>query len=180
MKNDNKKITEAYKNRNKPRARKINKNGKPLGTKQGYYIPVNPSKYGGDATSIIYRSSWERQFCTYCDKSANVIMWASEPFFITYFNPITKKPAKYYIDFVMQLRKFDRNNEAYTESILVEVKPKGKLKKPIFKGNKTVKKLKNYERDVKEYLVNEAKFISARKYANDFGHKFLIVTEDFF
>ena len=46
MKNDNKKITESYKNRNKPRGRSR--------YKQGYFIPTNLMKYIGDIRSIIY------------------------------------------------------------------------------------------------------------------------------
>lgn len=171
-KNDNKKVTEAYKNRNKPRGRSR--------FKQGYFVPTNPHKYQGDVGSIIYRSSWEHKFCTYCDKSPTVVNWASEPFHIIYFNPITKKPARYYIDFVMVVIKYKKTGEPYHQSILVEVKPKAKLKKPKFTGNKTAKKLKQFERDVKEYLVNEAKFTAAREYCANFGHTFQIITEDFF
>lgn len=169
---DNKRITESYKNRNKP-------SGKSR-FKQGYFHPTNPAKYSGNVSTIIYRSSWEHKFCTYCDKSPSVVMWASEPFHIEYFHPINKRKARYYIDFVMQIIKYDKDNKPYHQTVLVEVKPKSKLQKPRLVGNKTQKKLKQYERDVKEYLVNEAKFAAARNYADTFNHSFMIVTEDFF
>ena len=36
------------------------------GFKQGYYKPKYPQKYRGEGP-IIYRSSWERKFCYWCD-----------------------------------------------------------------------------------------------------------------
>ena len=55
------------------------------GYKQGYYKPKFPQKYRGEGP-IIYRSSWERKFCHWCDHNEDVIMWISEPFSIPYFN----------------------------------------------------------------------------------------------
>ena len=42
------------------------------GFKQGYYNPINPQKYIGEHP-IIYRSSWERKFCHWCDHNEEVI-----------------------------------------------------------------------------------------------------------
>ena len=44
----------------------------------GKFIPSNPHKYIGDRTNIIYRSSWERKFCQYCDLKAEILKWSSE------------------------------------------------------------------------------------------------------
>ncbi len=142
--------------------------------RQGYYLLNNPEKYIGDPTKIIYRSSWEYRFCKYCDDSSNILKWSSEPFPIKYFSPVDHKEHNYYIDFYMRLVKDDK--EVY---YLVEVKPEGSLKKPVFEGIQTLPKLKNFNYAAKTWIINKAKFSAAKVYAESIGYKFVIVTEEF-
>lgn len=155
-----------YKDRNKP-----NKTGKYI---QGYYELQNPKKYTGDPSKIIYRSSYEYKFCRYCDLTPEVVTWSSEPFSVKYYDPISNKQREYFIDFYIRTGK-----GGSFKDYLIEVKPKEKTKKPVFKGKQTLKRLKNYNEEVAEYVVNEAKVKAAKQYAKNMGYKFLVVTEDF-
>ena len=71
----------SYKLRNRPN---ISENSK---YHQGTFIPSHPEKC---LTKInIYRSDWERKFMEYCDRTATIVQWGSEPFSIPYKNPVT-------------------------------------------------------------------------------------------
>jgi hypothetical protein len=144
------------------------------GFRQGYYILINPDKYIGDPTKIIYRSSWEFRFCKYCDENQNVTKWSSEPFPIKYVSPIDNKEHNYYIDFYMRFLK-DKEEHDY----LVEIKPEASLKKPIFEGIQTMKKLQSFNYAAKTWLINAAKFSAAKVYAESIGYKFTVITEEF-
>ena len=39
---------------------------------------MNPKKYKGDSSQVIYRSLWERKLMVYCDKNDKVLEWGSE------------------------------------------------------------------------------------------------------
>lgn len=142
--------------------------------KQGFYELVNPQKYIGDPSKIIYRSSWEFRFCRYCDLSDNVVGWSSEPFSIPYISPIDNKEHKYWIDFFIRI---SRNNKE--QNYIVEIKPEASLKKPTFSGTQTMKKLKIFNYEAKLFLVNTAKFLAAKRHAESIGYKFIIATEEF-
>ena len=42
----------------------------------GIFKPRNPQKYNGDASRIVYRSSWEARVMNYLDDNPSVIWWA--------------------------------------------------------------------------------------------------------
>jgi hypothetical protein len=142
--------------------------------RQGYYKINNLEKYIGDPTKIIYRSSWEYRFCRYCDETEEVLKWSSEPYPIKYISPLDKKQHEYYVDFYMRL-KTDNAEQDY----LVEVKPEASLKKPVFEGLQTMKRLKNFNYAAQTWLVNCAKFAAAKTHAESMRRKFVIVTEEF-
>lgn len=144
-------------------------------TVQGYFIPKNPKKYKGDITKIIYRSSWEFKFLEYCDNSDSVVEYSSEPIGIPYFNPITKKISKYWIDFYIMLK--NKNGEII--KWLIEIKPNDYLKAPLPPKILTEKKTLNYVRQAKNYIINQAKFEAAKEYAKRNNMKFGIITENF-
>jgi hypothetical protein len=141
----------------------------------GYYNIKNVSKYIGDPTQIIYRSSWERKFCVFCDSSQSVIKWSSEPFPIKYYSPVDKRIHEYNIDFFMRTQHTNGTIEDY----LVEIKPKKKLSKPEPPTKQTLKKLVEYNDSIKEYIINCAKFAAAKCFAAKMGYKFIVLTEDF-
>ena len=85
---------------------------------RGVYKPENPKKYLGNPNMIVYRSLWERKLMRYCDTNTKVIKWASEEIAIPYYNPVKKRPAKYYPDFYMEY--VDTENKR--KKVLIEVK----------------------------------------------------------
>ena len=74
-------------------------------TLQGRFKPTHPEKYKGDPTNIIFRSSWEKMFMRWCDDNKAVKSWQSEEKAIWYYNPVTKKNARYFPDFVVNIEK---------------------------------------------------------------------------
>ncbi len=68
------------------------------------YKPENPTKYQGNPNNIICRSSWERKFCKWADKSRDVVSWASEEFSIPYVSPKDNKVHRYYPDYLIKVR----------------------------------------------------------------------------
>lgn len=140
---------------------------------QGYYELINQEKYVGKLP-VIYRSSWERKFCIYCDKKEDIIHWSSEPVSIKYWNPITDKESDYYPDFYMKVKQKDGT----VKEFLVEIKPKSHLVKP--KKPKTVREssLKSFKYIANEYVKNISKIAAGKKYAKSRNWEFVILTED--
>lgn len=157
------------------------KNVKPTpnsGYRQGYYKPINVSKYNGPLP-IIYRSSWERKFCHWCDHNENVTSWMSEPFSIKYFNILDNKFHNYYPDFYFKIKRgLNENNKPIIESYVVEIKPKAQLVKPKEPKRKTKKSLKNYKEGYETYVRNLCKTDALRKAAKSRNFKVMLLTED--
>jgi hypothetical protein len=151
------------------------KNLKPTlksGFKQGYYNPNNPTKYIGDGP-IIYRSSWERKFCHWCDYNDDVIYWVSEPFAIKYYNILDNKVHNYFPDFYVKL-----NRDNIVEEYLVEIKPKAQLQKPKPPKRKTAKSMKNFKHGYENYVRNLCKTDALNKLAKERNFKVMLLTED--
>lgn len=161
-------------------------------TKQGYYKVQNTQKYIGDPDLVIYRSSWEHSFCRWCDYSPSIIRWSSEPIRIPYYDRVSKLEEckkqgldpnnpknwviKYYnTDFWIEIDK----GEGQFQKMFVEIKPSGKLKKPIPPGaNAPLKDQRRFNTLAKEYLINEAKFAALTAWAEKNNSKFYVFTED--
>jgi hypothetical protein len=143
--------------------------------KQGYFTPQNPEKYKGDVTKIIYRSSWELKFLTYCDNNELVVEYASEPTGIAYWNPILKKESTYWVDCYMATR----TPEGTIIKWIIEVKPNKYLTPPAPPTRLTEKATLNYARHAKAYIINDAKFKAAKVYAKKNNMRFGIITENF-
>lgn len=146
-------------------------------TLQNFYRPIRPAKYHGDPNKIIYRSSWEYMFLRWCDESEHVIKYASEPIGIPYYNPITKRKQRYFIDFWM----ITRDKKGRERKWLIEVKPH-KFTQPPEKqdGRLTEKKFRQYTYHAKQFIMNQAKFKAARHFCEENGYKFGVITEHFF
>lgn len=143
--------------------------------KQGYFKVLNAEKYIGDPAKIIFRSSWELKFMRYCDRNPYVLKWSSEPIPIPYINPIDEKQHTYNVDFYVRY-VHDSGEKDY----LVEIKPESQHKNPPKRPAPplTHKKLQNYNRSLKTYIVNNAKFDSAKAYTALRGYEFLVVDDD--
>jgi|TARA_R110000824_G_scaffold343663_2_gene530303 hypothetical protein len=134
------------------------------------YLPENVTKYMGNPTKIVCRSTWERKMCKYLDNNVNVLRWASEELSIPYLSPVDNKMHKYYPDFIAEVR----TKTGDVKTFLIEVKPYKQTKPPVIKKRKT----KSYDTNMKMYAVNEAKWEAAKKLCNDNQWEFTILTEN--
>ena len=152
------------------------KNVKPTknsGFIQGYFKPNYPQKYLGK-TPIIYRSSWERKFMILCDTRDDVVVWSSEPVEIKYWSTIDSKEHRYYPDFYMKVKK----GEDIFEEFLVEIKPSDQIKKPQPPKKNSKKALDSYKFLAEQYVKNRDKYKYAKKWAEDRGWRFIVLTEN--
>jgi hypothetical protein len=136
---------------------------------QGKFKPINPTKYLGDPTNIIYRSSWERQCMIYFDNNPNIVQWGSEEVVIPYRSPLDKRVHRYFVDFVVKAKTKDGK----VQTSLVEVKPYKQTQSPKIQKRKTRK----YLNEVTTYLVNEAKWKAAESFCKERKWNFQIITE---
>ena len=138
---------------------------------KGKYIPINPKKYVGNSSQIIYRSLWERKLMVYCDRNDNIIEWGSEEVIVPYRSPWDGKIHRYFPDFYMKVKQ---TNGTY-KKFIIEVKPKAQCKEP----NKTPKrKTRKWYKEVQTWGINQAKWKSATDYCENRGMEFKILTED--
>jgi hypothetical protein len=135
---------------------------------KGKFVPKNPEKYKGDATNIIYRSSWEVRVMKYLDDNPAVIWWGSEELPIPYYNPVDKKMHRYFPDFIAKVRRKDNTVMTY----IIEVKPECQTQPP-----KQQRKTKKYLQESYTYIVNQQKWKAADEFCHDRGWKFQILTE---
>jgi len=139
---------------------------------KGLFTPVNVEKYLGDPRKIRFLSSWERAFMEGLDKNPNVIKWGSEEFKIPYYNPIKKKMASYYPDFIVKYQ--DRTGNVLTE--VIEIKPSNQDPRRITKDTKgRVKKPSAY--DTVQMVINQAKWTAAEAFCKQHGINFRVLTE---
>lgn len=129
---------------------------------QGYYTPINPSKYVG-ATKPMYRSSWELKLMQLFDTHPSFISWASESLKIPYRNPFTNKYTVYVPDFVITYT--DASGRVIAE--IIEVKPA----KETFMEQAKSKKSKA------AVALNSFKWAAAQAFAKHHGMRFRVLTE---
>jgi len=130
--------------------------------KQGYINPESCKKLYEELKKepIIYRSSWERQFIFWCERSPKVVAWGSECIAIPYYNPLDKKQHRYYPDFVVELNT--------GEKLVVEIKPQ----------NQTVLPTNENSWAARAWITNCAKWKEIEQRCKDKGYKFCILTEN--
>jgi hypothetical protein len=134
---------------------------------KGWFTPRNPQKYKGDATNIVYRSSWELRVMKYLDENPAVVWWASEELFIPYKSPIDQKVHRYFPDFIARIRQ---TNKEIT--MVIEVKPFKQTQKPIQK-----RRTQKFLQEVATYAVNQEKWRAADLFCKEHGWQFKIITE---
>lgn len=128
------------------------------------YVPIFPEKYAGDASNILMRSSWETKFAIWCDKNPQIVRWSSEETIIPYVSPIDGKVHRYFVDFKIQTV----NNKTY----LVEIKPLYQTVAP-----QSTRKTKKFLKEASTYMVNQAKWESAKRFAKARNWEFIVITE---
>ena len=136
--------------------------------KKGIYRPVHSQKFLGKKYPQ-YRSSWELHFFKWCDCNPNVLEWTSEGVVVPYTSPIDSRTHKYYVDNTLVLKERDQKVK-----YLVEIKPYSQTQRPVMRGRKKQSTLLHEQAT---YDINQAKWRSAKQWADDHDYKFLILTE---
>ena len=136
---------------------------------KGRFKPRNPSKYDGDPTNIIYRSSWELRCMNYFDLTDSIIEWSSEELWVPYKSPIDGRFHRYFPDFVIKTR----NKKGKIETQMIEVKPESQTKPPKIRKKMT----RRYINEIATYSINTFKWEAARHYCKEHNWKFVILTE---
>jgi hypothetical protein len=140
-------------------------------TLSGKFEPINPGKYLGNSRTITYRSSWEKKFMVWADRNPSVIAWANEEIVVWYFNPVKKRKARYFPDFVIKIR----NTAGKIKVIMIEVKPELRCSPPI--RHKSGKITRSFVASTLEWEINKAKWAAAEEYCKLHGMEFKLVTE---
>ena len=134
---------------------------------KGWFTPRNPQKYKGDATNIVYRSSWELRVMKYLDDNPAVVWWASEELFIPYKSPIDQKVHRYFPDFIARIRQASGET-----TVVMEVKPFKQTQKPIQK-----RRTQKFLQEAATYAINQEKWRAADLFCKEHGWQFKIITE---
>ena len=135
---------------------------------QGSWTPKHPNKYDGDFTKIFYRSSWELKFMNWCDNNSAVLLWSSEETVVPYRSPVDMKPHRYFLDFKIKV-----NSNAGIKTYLVEIKPEIQTRPP----KAPTRNSKRYLIECNTFMVNQAKWDAADRWAKDRGWEFIVLTE---
>ena len=138
---------------------------------KGRYKPINPSKYKGNSSQVIYSSLWERKLMVYCDNTDAILEWGSEEVIIPYRSPWDGRIHRYFPDFYIKVKQ----SSGVTKKFIIEVKPKYQTKQPV-KNPK--RKTKKWYKDVQNWGINSAKWKSATEFCKDQNMEFKILTED--
>ena len=136
---------------------------------QGRFKPNFPEKYKGDPTNIIYRSSWEFKFLVWLDTNSNVEWYSSEEIVIPYWDPVMKRPRRYFPDMVFKSKTSDGSSKVF----MVEIKPSKFTKEPVKKSKVT----KTYVKEMYMYKLNMSKWEFAKRFCADKGWTFAVITE---
>jgi len=138
---------------------------------QGIYTPINKEKYKG-TNNPVYRSSLERNFFLFFDKSPNVTAWVSEGIVVPYYSGIDNKVHKYYVDLIAAIKQPDGVVQKY----LIELKPSSQTQPPVHSDGKK-RSTVLYEQLM--WHKNQAKWKAASEYAAKKGMKFVVLTEKY-
>lgn len=176
-------LNDEYKKKHKPL-----KEGKSR-YKQGYFIPEHPEKWVTQINE--YRSSWEYGFMRYADRTPQIIRVGSEPLAVTYLdpvanlehchknhldpnNPVNWKRRKYYVDMWIEIQTENEPNK----KIFIEIKPYKETIQPApLKPDAKMKEIQRYNREMKTYLTNQAKWKAAKAEFTKRGCEFQVWTE---
>jgi hypothetical protein len=135
-----------------------------LKTYSGKYKVKNRKKYEGNASDVVYRSSWERYCFVWCDSSKHVLRWSSEEVVVPYLYEVDNKVHRYYLDLKIVTE---------SKTLLIEIKPKAQTSPP--KGSRRTKR---YISEALTYVKNRNKWEAADAFAKKKGWEFHIWTED--
>ena len=134
-------------------------------TYKGKYKVINEEKYRGDVNNVIYRSGWEYSVLQFLDKNPRIKSFSSEEIVIPYRSPVDGEIHRYFVDIAFEDTK--------GRKVLVEIKPYDQTIPPKLQQRKT----RLYLKKVQTYMVNKAKWASAKRFCKKKGWVFTIWTE---
>jgi hypothetical protein len=140
---------------------------------KGTFRPLNPKKYRGDVTRIIYRSWLEFRYMRKFDANKAVKWWAAEELPVPYVSPVDGKTHRYFVDFVYCVEE-----NGVERVVMLEIKPKSQTRAPKMTVSKQGRK--NRKRFIGEsitFAVNQAKWNAARVFCQKQGWEFRTATE---
>ena len=146
--------------------------------KQGWYrvinigkiiVPIDETMESYRDGHFLYKSSLELNALRFCDANPGIVKFSLEPFPIKYIRPDDKQIHRYYIDFYIE---FVCGNK-----FLVEVKPFSQTKAPRKPRKDTKKAQRNYQKDLKTWAINNAKWDAAKEFCQKNNMKFIFLTE---
>lgn len=135
-------------------------------------MPKNPNKYIGDITNIIYRSSWEFHFLSYCDKNKNIVRYSSEEIMIPYVSPKDNRVHRYFPDFYIELI-----TDSGIRKMIIEIKPDSQTRAPKSRKCNTNKQRIRLLEDHITFEVNKAKWLAAEEFCKKQNIEFRVLTE---
>ena len=101
------------------------------------------------------------------DKNPKVLKWSSEEVIIPYHSPVDGQMHRYFVDFFVRFL----GKDGIVKEKLIEIKPHGQTIQPRNKHGK------NYQSQVETYVINQAKWEAATKYAKSRNMEFQVLTE---
>lgn len=119
---------------------------------------------------IIYRSSYERDFIFWLERSPKVVRWGSECIGIKYVNLSDGTTHTYYPDYIMEVWNDVHEPSSGKSTILVEIKPYNQTKAP-----DPILPKDSYA--WVEYIRNVSKWRAALEFAQRNNMQFKIFTE---
>ncbi len=136
---------------------------------KGRFRPKNPTKYKGNPTNIIYRSSYELKAMMKLDSNPNVKCWSSEEFFVPYRSPLDGKIHRYFPDLFVENRDGSK--------FLFEIKPSYQTLPPMLVETKRKTLTKASIKAQIEWSKNNAKWEAAKTFCEQRGWIWQILTE---
>ena len=127
-------------------------------------------KEDGNNTYVMYRSSLELKAIRYADFNKHVVKFSLEPYPIKYVKPTDGKVHRYFVDMFLEFSSGHK--------ILVEIKSKGETMPPKKPSKNTAKSMMNFQKAVQTYSINQAKWASAKLFAEANSMQFVVITED--
>jgi len=137
--------------------------------KVGKYKVRNKEKYVGNLQECEHRSRWELRYMKYLDSNPNVIEWGSETVIIPYYHPIDKRTRRYFVDFYVKVV----TKTGMAKKYIIEIKPYNQCFPPKKPKRQTV----TYKNKIKTYVMNQAKWKAAKRYADKRDWEFVVITE---
>ena len=137
--------------------------------KVGKYKVRNKEKYVGNLQECEHRSRWELRYMKYLDSNPNVIEWGSETVIIPYYHPIDKRTRRYFVDFYVKVV----TKTGMAKKYIIEIKPYNQCFPPKKPKRQTI----TYKNKIKTYVMNQAKWKAAKRYADKRDWEFVVITE---